>query len=76
MFLVESGAQHSGPLFTSIRSPLIMSKAMKLDEIQHLFEEDGAHSDEQNALIQTMDCTFSKRVSNASPNNGKKRASM
>ena len=63
-FLVDSGAQHSGPLFTSIPSPLVMAKAMHLDNIQSLFEEDSALSDEENLLIQEMDRTFHKSLSN------------
>lgn len=59
-FLIESGAQYAGPLFTSIPSPLVMAKAMQLSEIQNLFEEDSALSDEENSLIQEMDGTFIK----------------
>ena len=63
-FLVESGAQHSGPLFTSIPSPLVMAKAMDLDEIQRLFEDYSALSDEENSLIQIMYGAFCKKLSN------------
>ncbi len=59
-FLVESGAQYSGPLFTSIPSPLVMAKTMHLEHIQRLFEEDNALSDEENLLIQEIDGTFHK----------------
>ena len=70
-FLVDSGAQHSGPLFTSIPSPLVMAKAMHLDNIQRLFEEDSALSDEENLLIQEMDRTFHKSLSNLNANQEK-----
>lgn len=60
-FLVESGAQYSGHLFTSVSSPLVMAKAMQLSEIQYLFEEDSAPSGEENSLIQEMDGTFCKK---------------
>ena len=63
-FLVNSGTQHSGSLFTSIPSPVVMAKAMHLDNIQRLFEEDSALSDEENLLIQEMDRTFHKSLSN------------
>ena len=63
-FLVDSGAQHSGPLFTSIPLPLVMAKAMHLDNTQRLFEEDSALSDKENLLIQEMNRTFPKSLSN------------
>ena len=63
-FLFDSGAQHSGPLFTSIPLPLVTVKAMHLDNMQCLFEENSALSDEENLLIQEMDRTFHKSLSN------------
>ena len=70
-FLVDSDAQHSGPLFTSIPSPLVMAKAMHLDNIQCLFKEDSVLSDEENLLIQEMDRTFYKSLSNLNANQEK-----
>ena len=60
-FLVKSGAQHSGPLFTSVPLPLLMAKTMNLTEIVHVFEEDGDLSDEENFLIRCIDSTFGER---------------
>ena len=48
--LVKYGAHHSGPLFTSLPSPLVMAKTMKLTEIQCILEEDGVLSDEEDFL--------------------------
>ena len=59
--LIKSGAQHSGPLFTSVPSPLLMAKTMNLTEVVHIFEEDGNLSDEENFLIRCIDSTFGER---------------
>ena len=61
-FLVESGAKYSGPLFTSIPSPLTMAKEIKLEEIQHLFENDQVLSDEEDDFIRSIDGTFKATV--------------
>ena len=53
--LVKYGAHHSGPLFTSLPSPLVMAKTMKLREIQCILEEDGDISDEEDFLIRQID---------------------
>ena len=55
--LVKYGAQHSGPLFTRIPSPLVMAKTMDLMEIQCILEEDGVSSDEEDFLIRQIDET-------------------
>ena len=40
--MLHVGAVYSGPLFTSVPSPLYMAEKLKLDEIQHIFEQDKA----------------------------------
>ena len=61
-FLVESGAKHSGPLFTSIPSPLSMAKEMKLEDIQQIFEDDKVLSDEEDDFICSIDTTFQESL--------------
>ncbi len=63
-FLVESGAMYSGPLITSIPSPLFMAEELKLSEIQHIFHDEKALSDEEDLLIQSIDETFCKSLTN------------
>ena len=60
--LVQYGAQYSGPLFTSIPSPLVMAKTMKLTDIERIFTEDGALSDEEDFLIRQIDNAFGDSV--------------
>ena len=60
-FFVKSGVQHSGPLFTSVPSPLLITKTMNLTEVVHVFEEDGDLSDKENFLIRCIDSTFGER---------------
>lgn len=73
--LIKCGAQHCGPMFTSIPSPVLMARTMDLTDILHAFEEDSALSDEENFLIRQMDSTFdenegsSQQVSDQSDNN-------
>lgn len=59
-FLVKSGAVYSGPLFTSVPSPLYMAEKLKLDEIQHIFEHDKAVSEEEDLFLQAIDKTLCK----------------
>ena len=61
-FLVESGAKYSGPLFTSIPSPLNMTKELKLEDIQQIFEDDQVLSDEEDGFIRSVDATFQESV--------------
>ena len=63
-FLVESGARYSGPLFTSIPSPLCMAERMQHAEILQIFSEDQDESEDENELIRLIDSTFSKGGSN------------
>ena len=58
--LVDAGAKHSGPLYTSIPSPLQMAEKLEIEDIIDLFMEDSAFSDEENLLIQRLDKTLSK----------------
>ena len=59
-FLVESGARYSGPLFTSIPSPLCMAERLQHAEILQIFSEDQDESEDENELIRLIDNTFSK----------------
>lgn len=59
-FLVESGAKYTGPLFTSIPSPMCMTNSLQLGEIQQLFNGDQGESDEENDLIRQLDSAFVK----------------
>ena len=65
-FLVESGARYSGPLFTSVPSPLCMAERLQYPEILEVFAEDQEESEEENELVRHIDSTFSKLSSNAS----------
>ena len=65
-FLVESGARYSGPLFTSIPSPLCMAERLQHTEILQIFAEDQEDSEDENELIGKIDGTFSKGCSNTS----------
>ena len=65
--LVQCGAQHKGPLFTSIPSPLVMAETMDLVDIQHVFEEDDALSDEEDYLIRQIDQTFGDSEDTCNP---------
>ena len=59
-FLMESGARYSGPLFTSIPSPLCMAERLQHAEILQIFSEDQDESEDENELIRLIDNTFSK----------------
>ena len=59
-FLVELGARYSGPLFTSIPSPLCMAERLQHAEISQIFSEDQDESEDENELIRLIDSTFSK----------------
>ena len=59
-FLVEAGAKHSGPLFTSIPSPLVMATKLELNDILAMFNEDSALSDEEDMFIKRLDETLCK----------------
>ena len=59
-FLVKSGAVYSGPLFTSVPSPLCMAVKLELDEIQHIFEQDKALSEEEDLFLQAIDKSLCK----------------
>ena len=59
-FLVEAGAKHSGPLFTSIPSPLAMSTKLELNNILAMFNKDSALSDEEDMFIKRLDETLCK----------------
>ena len=61
-FLVESGAKYSGPLFTSIPSPLSMTKEMKLANIQQIFKDNKVLSDEEDDFIRSIDTTFQESL--------------
>ena len=58
--LVEAGAKHCGPLFTSIPSPLVMATKLELNDILAIFNEDSALSDEEDMFIKRLDRTFCK----------------
>ena len=52
---VDAGAKHSGPLYTSIPSPLQMAEKLEIEDIIDIFMEDSVFSDEENLLIQRLD---------------------
>ena len=54
-FLVESGARYSGPLFTSIPSPLCMAERLQHGEVLQIFAEDQGESEDENELIRQID---------------------
>ena len=59
-FLVEAGAKHSGPLFTSIPSPLVTATKLELNNILGMFNEDSALSDKEDMFIKRLDETLCK----------------
>ncbi|XP_028396960.1 uncharacterized protein LOC114520826 [Dendronephthya gigantea] len=61
-YLVESGAKYSGPLFTSVPSPLSMAKELNLEDIQQIFEYDQVLSDEEDDFIRSIDATFQESL--------------
>jgi len=65
-FLVESGGRYSGPLFTSIPSPLCMAERLQHVEILPIFSDDQEESEDENELIRRIDGTFSKGNSHSS----------
>ncbi len=58
--LIEAGAKHSGPLFTSIPSPLAMAMKLELHDILDIFDKDSVLSDEEDVFIKRIDRTLSK----------------
>lgn len=65
-FLVESGTRYSGPLFTSVPSPLCMVERLQYPEILEVFAKDQEESEDENELIRHIDSTFSKSSISAS----------
>ena len=65
-FLVESGARYSGPLLTTVPSPLCMAERLQYPEILEVFAKDQEESEDENELIRHIDSTLSKSSSNAS----------
>ena len=61
-FLVESRAKYSGPLFTSIPSPLSMAKEMKREDIQQICEDDKVLSDKEDEIIRSIDTMFQESL--------------
>ena len=49
--LVDAGAKHSGPLYTSIPPPFQMAEKLEIEDIIDIFMEYSAFSDEENLLI-------------------------
>lgn len=65
-FFVESGARYSGPLLTTVPSPLCMTERLQYPEILEVFAKDQEESEDENELIRHIDSTFSKSSSDAS----------
>ena len=62
-FLVSSGAQYAGPLFTSVPSPNEMAQILDTSDIQKIFDHDKVLSEEEDSLICTFDQTYQHTVS-------------